>query len=126
VAARAARPRGLSHPGAMEQSLGRRDAARNGTITTGRGPPGAAPGLPGVQVGMTLRDHELVVLPHVAVPLERVCDDGTAPARQRLASRGRAGPGAAAPPPVPATHRRAGRGNLAQRGPGGPRRLPEV
>ena len=36
--------------------------------------------LPGVQVEVILRDHDLVLLLHVALPLERVCDDGTAPA----------------------------------------------
>jgi len=36
--------------------------------------------LPGAQVEVILRDHDLVLLPHVAVPLERVRDNGTAPA----------------------------------------------
>jgi hypothetical protein len=35
--------------------------------------------LPGAQVEVILRDHDLVLLPHVAVPLERVRADGTAP-----------------------------------------------
>jgi bifunctional DNA-binding transcriptional regulator/antitoxin component of YhaV-PrlF toxin-antitoxin module len=34
--------------------------------------------LPGAQVEVILRDHDLVLLPHVAVPLERVRGDGTA------------------------------------------------
>jgi hypothetical protein len=36
--------------------------------------------LPGAQVDVILRDHDLVLRPHVAVPLERVRGDGTAPA----------------------------------------------
>jgi hypothetical protein len=36
--------------------------------------------LPGAQVEVILRDHDLVLRPHVAVPLERVRDNGTAPA----------------------------------------------
>ena len=36
--------------------------------------------LPGAQVEVILHDHDLVLLPHVAVPLEKVRDDGTAPA----------------------------------------------
>ena len=36
--------------------------------------------LPGAQVEVILRDPNLVLRPHVAVPLERVRDNGTAPA----------------------------------------------
>jgi len=36
--------------------------------------------LPGAQVEVILRDHDLVLRPHVAVPLERVRDNGTGPA----------------------------------------------
>jgi hypothetical protein len=35
--------------------------------------------LPGAQVEVILRDHDLILLPHVAVRLEQVRDDGTAP-----------------------------------------------
>ncbi|HEU5389252.1 MAG TPA: hypothetical protein VFV73_25470 [Streptosporangiaceae bacterium] len=31
------------------------------------------------RVVVILRDHDLVLLPHAAVPLERVPDDGTTP-----------------------------------------------
>ncbi|HEV8220314.1 MAG TPA: AbrB/MazE/SpoVT family DNA-binding domain-containing protein, partial [Streptosporangiaceae bacterium] len=53
---------------------------RNGTITI----PAEARralrlDLPGAQVEVILRDHDLVLRPHVAVPLERVRADGTAP-----------------------------------------------
>ena len=37
-------------------------------------------GLPDAQVDVILRIHGLVLRPHVAVPLERDRDDGTAPA----------------------------------------------
>jgi hypothetical protein len=36
--------------------------------------------LPGAQVEVVLRDHDLVLVPHVAVPLDQVRGDGTAPA----------------------------------------------
>jgi AbrB family looped-hinge helix DNA binding protein len=53
---------------------------RNGTITI----PAEARralrlDLPGAQVEVILRDHDLVLRPHIAVPLERVRADGTAP-----------------------------------------------
>ena len=35
--------------------------------------------LPGAQVEVILRDNDLVLVPHVAVRLEQVRDDGTAP-----------------------------------------------
>jgi len=65
----------------MERSLGFVAVQpRNGTITI----PAEARralrlDLPGAQVEVILRDHDLVLLPHVAVPLERVRDNGTAP-----------------------------------------------
>lgn len=66
----------------MERSLGFVAVQpRNGTITI----PAEARrvlrlDLPGAQVEVILRDRDLVLVPHVAVPLERVRDDGTAPA----------------------------------------------
>jgi bifunctional DNA-binding transcriptional regulator/antitoxin component of YhaV-PrlF toxin-antitoxin module len=69
------------YPGAMEQSLGFVAVQpRNGTITI----PAEARralrlDLPGAQVEVILRDHDLVLLPHVAVRLDQVRDDGTAP-----------------------------------------------
>jgi len=66
----------------MERSLGFVAVQpRNGTITI----PAEARralrlDLPGAQVEVILRDHDLVLLPHVAVPLERVRDNGTTPA----------------------------------------------
>jgi len=36
--------------------------------------------LPAAQVEVILRDYDLVLVPHVAVRLEQVRDDGTAPA----------------------------------------------
>jgi bifunctional DNA-binding transcriptional regulator/antitoxin component of YhaV-PrlF toxin-antitoxin module len=69
------------YPGPMERSLGFVAVQpRNGTITI----PAEARralrlDLPGAQVEVILRDHDLVLLPHVAVPLERVRDNGTAP-----------------------------------------------
>jgi virulence-associated protein VagC len=35
--------------------------------------------LPGAQVEVIQRDNDLVLVPHVAVRLEQVRDDGTAP-----------------------------------------------
>ena len=70
------------YPRAVERSLGFVAVQpRNGTITI----PAEARralrlDLPGAQVEVILRDHDLVLLPHVAVPLERVRDNGTAPA----------------------------------------------
>jgi bifunctional DNA-binding transcriptional regulator/antitoxin component of YhaV-PrlF toxin-antitoxin module len=54
---------------------------RNGTITI----PAEARralrlDLPGAQVEVILRDHDLVLVPHVAVRLDHVRDDGGAPA----------------------------------------------
>jgi bifunctional DNA-binding transcriptional regulator/antitoxin component of YhaV-PrlF toxin-antitoxin module len=70
------------YPRAVERSLGFVAVqSRNGTITI---PAGARRALrldlPGAQVEVILRDHDLVLLPHVAVRLERVRDDGAAPA----------------------------------------------
>jgi AbrB family looped-hinge helix DNA binding protein len=53
---------------------------RNGTITI----PAEARrslrlDLPGAQVEVILRDNDLVLVPHVAVRLDHVRDDGTAP-----------------------------------------------
>jgi bifunctional DNA-binding transcriptional regulator/antitoxin component of YhaV-PrlF toxin-antitoxin module len=70
------------YPRAVERSLGFVAVQpRNGTITI----PAEARralrlDLPGAQAGVILRDHDLVLLPHVAVRLEQVRDDGTAPA----------------------------------------------
>ena len=70
------------YAGGMERSLGFVAVhPRNGTVTI----PAEARralrlDLPGAQVEVILRDHDLVLLPHVAVPLERVRDNGTAPA----------------------------------------------
>ena len=69
------------YPGGMERSLGFVAVQpRNGTITI----PAEARralrlDLPGAQVEVILRDHDLVLLPHVAVRLEQIRDDGTAP-----------------------------------------------
>ena len=53
---------------------------RNGTITIpAEGRRALRLDLPGAQVEVILRDRDLVPRPHVAVPLERVRDDGTAP-----------------------------------------------
>jgi len=66
----------------MERSLGFVAVQpRNGTITI----PAEARralrlDLPGAQVEVILRDRDLVLVPHVAVRLDRVSDDGTAPA----------------------------------------------
>jgi hypothetical protein len=35
---------------------------------------------PGARVEVILRDHDLILLPHVVVRLEQIRDDGTAPA----------------------------------------------
>lgn len=83
AAARAARPRGVSVILAgWNGAWGRRGAARNGTITVPAEEACRALrlDLPGIQVEVILRDHDLVLLPHVTVPLERFCDDGTVPA----------------------------------------------
>jgi bifunctional DNA-binding transcriptional regulator/antitoxin component of YhaV-PrlF toxin-antitoxin module len=70
------------YAGGMERSLGFVAVQpRNGTITI----PAEARralclDLPGAQVEVILRDHDLVLRPHVAVPLEQARDDGTAPA----------------------------------------------
>ncbi len=70
------------YPGRMERSLGFVAVQpRNGTITI----PAEARralrlDLPGAQVEVILRDHDLVLLPHVAVRLEQIRDDGTGPA----------------------------------------------
>src|SRR2546429_604158 len=69
------------YPVGVERSLGFvAMQPRNGTITI----PAEARralrlDLPGAQVEVILRDHDLVLLPHVAVPLERVRDNGAAP-----------------------------------------------
>ena len=69
----------------MERSLGFVAVQpRNGTVTI----PAEARralrlDLPGAQVEVILRDQDLVLLPHVAVPLAQVRDDGTAPAPGR-------------------------------------------
>lgn len=69
------------YAGAMERSLGFVAVQpRNGTITI----PAEARralrlDLPGAQVEVILRDRDLVLVPHVAVRLDRVRDDGTAP-----------------------------------------------
>jgi len=71
------------YTGVVERSLGFVAVQpRNGTITI----PAEARralrlDLPGAQVEVILRDHDLILVPHVAVRLERVRDDGTAPAR---------------------------------------------
>ena len=68
------------YPGGMERSLGFVAVQpRNGTITI----PAEARrvlrlDLPGAQVEVILRDHDLVLCPHVAIPLDQVRDDGTA------------------------------------------------
>ena len=68
------------YPGGMERSLGFVAVQpRNGTITI----PAEARralrlDLPGAQVEVILRDHDLVLLPQVAVRLEQIRDDGTA------------------------------------------------
>ena len=70
------------YAGGMERSLGFVAVQpRNGTITI----PAEARralrlDLPGAQVEVILRDHDLVLRPHVAVPLDLIRDDGTAPA----------------------------------------------
>jgi AbrB family looped-hinge helix DNA binding protein len=70
------------YPGGVERSLGFVAVQpRNGTITI----PAEARralrlDLPGAQVEVILRDHDLVLRPHVAIPLEQVRDNGTAPA----------------------------------------------
>jgi AbrB family looped-hinge helix DNA binding protein len=70
------------YPSGMERSLGFVAVQpRNGTITI----PAEARralrlDLPGAQVEVILRDRDLVLVPHVAVRLDRVRDDGTAPA----------------------------------------------
>jgi bifunctional DNA-binding transcriptional regulator/antitoxin component of YhaV-PrlF toxin-antitoxin module len=67
--------------GDMERSLGFVAVQpRNGTITI----PAEARralrlDLPGAQVEVILRDHDLVLLPHVAVRLEQIREDGSAP-----------------------------------------------
>ena len=54
---------------------------RNGTVTTtAEARRALRPDLPGAQVEVILRDHDLVLRPYVAVLLDRVRDDGTAPA----------------------------------------------
>ena len=64
-------------------------ARRNGTSIPSKAPSGTITipaearralrvDLPGAQVEVILRDHDLVLLPHVAVPLERVRDNGRA------------------------------------------------
>jgi AbrB family looped-hinge helix DNA binding protein len=69
------------YPDGVERSLGFVAVQpRNGTITI----PAEARralrlDLPGAQVEVILRDHDLVLRPHIAVPLERVRADGTAP-----------------------------------------------
>ena len=68
--------------GGVERSLGFIAVqSRGGTITI---PAEARRALrldvPGAQVEVILRDHDLVLLPHVAVRLGRVRDHGTAPA----------------------------------------------
>ena len=71
--------------GDMERSLGFVAVQpRNGTITI----PAEARralrlDLPGAQVEVILRDHDLVLLPHAAVRLEQIRDDSTAPAAAR-------------------------------------------
>lgn len=44
---------------------------------------GAEDQRPGAQVEVLPRDHDLILLPHVAVRLEQIRDDGTAPAPGR-------------------------------------------
>ena len=69
------------YPAGMERSLGFVAVQpRNGTITI----PAEARralrmDLPGAQVEVILRDSDLVLVPHVAVRLDHVRDDGTAP-----------------------------------------------
>ena len=69
------------YAGGMERSLGFVAVQpRNGTITI----PAEARralrlDLPGAQVEVILRDHDLVLLPHVAVRLEQIREDGSAP-----------------------------------------------
>jgi AbrB family looped-hinge helix DNA binding protein len=69
------------YPGPVERSLGFVAVQpRNGTITI----PAEARralrlDLPGAQVEVILRDSDLVLRPHVAVPLDRVRDDSTGP-----------------------------------------------
>lgn len=70
------------YTGSMERSLGFVAVQpRNGTITI---PVEARRALrldrPGAQVEVILRDHDLVLLPHLAIPLDQVHDDGTATA----------------------------------------------
>ena len=70
------------YPHPVERSLGFVAVQpRNGTITI----PAEARralrlDLPGAQVEVILRDHDLVLVPHVAVRLEQVREDGTAAA----------------------------------------------
>ena len=70
---------------AVERSLGFVAVQpRNGTITI----PAEARralrlDLPGAQVEVVLRDHYLVLVPHVAVRLDQVRSDGTDPAPGR-------------------------------------------
>jgi hypothetical protein len=44
---------------------------------------GAQDQRPGARVEVILRDHDLILLPHVVVRLEQIRDDGTAPAPGR-------------------------------------------
>jgi bifunctional DNA-binding transcriptional regulator/antitoxin component of YhaV-PrlF toxin-antitoxin module len=69
----------------MERSLGFvAIQPRNGTITI---PVEARRALrldaPGAQVEVILRDHDLVLLPHLAIPLDQVRDHGSAAAPGR-------------------------------------------
>jgi bifunctional DNA-binding transcriptional regulator/antitoxin component of YhaV-PrlF toxin-antitoxin module len=70
------------YAGAVERSLGFVAVQpRNGTITI----PAEARralrlDLPGAQVEVILRDHDLVLVPHVAVRLDQVRGDGPDPA----------------------------------------------
>jgi bifunctional DNA-binding transcriptional regulator/antitoxin component of YhaV-PrlF toxin-antitoxin module len=70
------------YPWVVERNLGFvAIQPRNGTITI----PAEARralrlDLPGAQVEVILRDHDLVLVPHVAVRLEHVREDGSAPA----------------------------------------------
>jgi bifunctional DNA-binding transcriptional regulator/antitoxin component of YhaV-PrlF toxin-antitoxin module len=70
------------YPRTVERNLGFvAIQPRNGTITI----PAEARralrlDLPGAQVEVILRDHDLVLVPHVAVRLEHVREDGSAPA----------------------------------------------
>jgi hypothetical protein len=50
---------------------------------------GAKDQRPGAQVEVILRDHDPILLPHVAVRLEQIRDDGTAPAPGRGAPAAR-------------------------------------